>query len=373
MRSSARQLPLSAMLSQALVAFTIECDNEFEHRMPHRTSNYGVTSFGASRSPGPWLVSSIMWWNCMRFVGGDGVRVGELENLARTGTNLNGMQRWGYIVVQPDPAAGAKSSRSKWLIRATAKGGAAREAWPPILETIEERWQERFGNAQVLQLREALCALLDRIRLDLPDCLPILGYGLFTKDRVQVRSAPEGTKAAPPQLALPALLSRVLIAFALDFEQESEISLAIGANLLRVLDEDGVRVRDLPVLSGVSKESLSMAMGILKKARIAVVGDAAPGVKTKVARLTAKGIEAQDVYRRLLTSIEKRWQTQFGADAITAARAAVEPLTGNGTASSPLFRGLDPYSDCWRAKVPKPEVLPHYPMILHRGGYPDGS
>jgi len=27
----------------------------------------------------------------------------------------------------------------------------------------------------------------------------------------------------------------------------------------------------------------------------------------------------------------------------------------------------------WRAKFRRPEVLPHYPMVLHRGGYPDGS
>jgi hypothetical protein len=31
--------PLSALLSQALVAFTIEADNETEHRLPHRTQN----------------------------------------------------------------------------------------------------------------------------------------------------------------------------------------------------------------------------------------------------------------------------------------------------------------------------------------------
>jgi hypothetical protein len=29
--------PLSALLSRVLVAFTIQCDNEFERQMPHRT------------------------------------------------------------------------------------------------------------------------------------------------------------------------------------------------------------------------------------------------------------------------------------------------------------------------------------------------
>ena len=52
---------------------------------------------------------------------------------------------------------------------------------------------------------------------------------------------------------LSALLSRVLLAFAIEYEHESDLSLAISANLLRVLDEQGVLVRDLPLLSSGSK------------------------------------------------------------------------------------------------------------------------
>jgi hypothetical protein len=37
------------------------------------------------------------------------------------------------------------------------------------------------------------------------------------------------------------------------------------------------------------------------------------------------------------------------------------------------FHGLEAYLDNWRAKVPKATTLPHFPMVLHRGGYPDGS
>jgi hypothetical protein len=37
------------------------------------------------------------------------------------------------------------------------------------------------------------------------------------------------------------------------------------------------------------------------------------------------------------------------------------------------MQGLEPYADGWRTKVRRPEVLPHYPMALHGGGYPDGS
>src|SRR5579862_994719 len=38
---SQRRLPLHALLSRALVAFTIEADNEAEHRLPNRTTSYG--------------------------------------------------------------------------------------------------------------------------------------------------------------------------------------------------------------------------------------------------------------------------------------------------------------------------------------------
>ena len=37
------------------------------------------------------------------------------------------------------------------------------------------------------------------------------------------------------------------------------------------------------------------------------------------------------------------------------------------------MRGLEPYPDNWRADVRPPQALPHYPMVLHRGGFPDGS
>src|SRR5579875_422696 len=95
------RLPLSALLSQALVAFTIEFDNEAEHRMPHSTTNYGRPG---SALHAPWMVSMVMWWNCLRFVKDEGVTVAELARLARTATNLDGMRRWGYIRIEPDTA-----------------------------------------------------------------------------------------------------------------------------------------------------------------------------------------------------------------------------------------------------------------------------
>ena len=79
----------------------------------------------------------------------------------------------------------------------------------------------------------------------------------------------------------------------------------------------------------------------------------------------------RDEYPARAAGIERNWRTRFGADRVTALRQALEPL-GAGD-PSPLDAGLIPYPDNWRARVQPPATLPHYPMTLHRGGYPDGS
>jgi DNA-binding MarR family transcriptional regulator len=381
-----RPLPLPALLSCALVAFTIEFDNEAEHGMPHRTTDHGVTrhdSTAASSLHAPWLVSMVMWTNCMQFVGEKGITARELEDLARTKTNLNGMERWGYIVVGPDPGdRRPKPPRSAWVIRASSAGKMAQAIWRPLGGLIEKRWEERFGGDEVEWLREALSALAGKIDPELPDCLPILGYGLYCREPEQGKQKVRGSgperplhtpKGRGPALTLPALLSRVLLAFAVEFEPESEVSLAICANVLRLVGDEGVRVRDLPRLAGVSTEAIATAVSFLEKRGYAVVRPESLGSRAKVLMLTAKGRKAQLTYFQLVESIEERWNARFGKTTIRTLRKSLERLAGKADAESQLFRGLKPYPDGWRAAVPKPEVLPHFPMVLHRGGFPDGS
>jgi methyltransferase (TIGR00027 family) len=363
-------LSLSALLSQALVAFTIEWDNEAEHRSPNRT-----TAFGASgQGDGAWLVSLAMWENCMRFVGEEPITVAELERLARTGTNLDGMRRWGYITIdgtarkihktRPGPGA---------VLRATPRGLQARQAWTPISGLIERRWRERFGAGQVGRMREALLAVVSRLDPGLPDCLPILGQNLASRGPAPALP-PRPDPVDLPGLPLPALLARVLLSFALDYERESPLSLAASANLLRVLGTEGTRPRDLPVQTGISKEAVRWALGVLLRAHLAVEEPDPAAGRGKVARLTPGGTAAQRAYRDLLGTIEERWRERFGADCIGALRQPLEALaTGPEGHPPPLFAGLEPYPDGWRARVRPPGILPYFPMVLHRGGYPDGS
>ena len=365
-------LPLSALLSQALVAFTIEFDNEAEHRLPHRTTSHGASGPGpGDGAPAPWLVSLAMWENCMRYVTDEPITVGDLEARARTGTNLDGMRRWGYITIDGTArkAHNGRPGRNA-VLRATAAGLRAREIWRPLPGFIEQRWRERLGADQLSRLRNPLTSMVSRLDRGLPDCLPILGAALLSQGP-DPRLPPRPDGIAPEALPLSALLSRVLLALALEYEREAGLSLAVAANVLRVLGPEGTRLRDLPALTGTSTASVRWALGILTRGDLAAEEPDPAASRGKVARLTPRGLDAQHLYHELTGTIERRWHDRFTPGVTGALRASLEPLAAGRPPV--LSGGLEPYPDNWRASVRRPATLPHFPIVLHRGGYPDGS
>jgi DNA-binding MarR family transcriptional regulator len=348
------RLPLPTLLSQVLVAFTIEFDNEFEHRMPHRTT----TGPAAGSGRGPWATSMVMWSNFMQYVPDDGIRLSDLDGAARL-TNLKGLERWGYIVIADQ------------VVRPTRAARNAQAVWRPLAAEIEARWRERFGADTIARLDAALASIVDRLDVELPEYLPVVGYDMFTRIPEKL---PTKLPAASPEPQLYTLVARALLGFTLDFEHEAKVSLPMGANVLRVLGADGVRVRDLPYAAGVSKEAIAMVLKFLERRDYVVIERDPAEPRTKLARPTDRGRGAQDAHHRLLGDIEQRWEKRFGRGTVADLRAPLGDLVGEPTADhSPLFGGLTPYPDGWRASVRRPQTLPHHPMVLHRGGYPDGS
>jgi DNA-binding MarR family transcriptional regulator len=359
---------ICVLLSQTLVAFTIECDNEAENRMPHRT-----TADKASPVTGPWLTSLVMYENCLRHVPEEGITVSELIQTARTETNLPGMTRWGYLVTDlPERPHTLSEFKGGTLLRPTRSGRLAKKIWSGVAEEIEGRWATRFGQDHVEAIRSALGRIAARLSPALPDCMPILGYGLRCNDP----SAQSLFLAQPigdfeqNELPLHALLSKVLLAFALCYEARSKISLALGANILRVLSGDVIPLRDLPLRGGVSKESVAMATRFLETHGCVLQEPLEEKSRGVGMLLTEKGKTAQEKYFSTLASVEKDWNEHLGEDALIELRQAlVRVVFGEPS----LFAGLTPYPGSWRSKIRPLKTLPHFPMVLHRGGYPDGS
>lgn len=363
------RLPLAALLSHALVAYTIEFDNEFERRSPHRT-----TLLGPSGDGGPWLVSMVMWFNCLRHVSETPITVTEMVRRARSRTNVAGMHRWRYIDLEAvsDWKRGTPPD-DRLMVRATRKGHLSQQVLRPLARVIDDRWVQRWGLDRTQALLLALRAVVSRVDLDLPDCLPIAHSGLWSAGPARPAFSPHsGVPDDVETLALPSLLSRALLILAIDFESRSKVSLAIYADLLRVLSYIPTPIRDLPRLTGVSKEAISMATGVIVKRGLAVVEPNLDATVGKAARLTPRGQASQAAHARVLRKVEEEYRSRYGADVISALRESLEALGGD-TRGSRLLQAIPAFPEGWRAAVRKAETLPHFPMVLHRGGYPDGS
>lgn len=118
-----------------------------------------------------------------------------------------------------------------------------------------------------------------------------------------------------------------------------------------------------------------MGVGFLVRHGCALWEPVPGAARGKVVSLTPKGEAARAKYRRILDATEQAWEERFGRSEMASLRGALGRLVGEAPTAdrSPLFEGLVPYPDGWRARVRRPVTLPHYPMVLHRGGYPDGS
>jgi hypothetical protein len=346
-----RSLPITSLLSQVLVALTIETDNEYEHRAP--------------RAGGAWLTSTAMYVNFLRFVPADGVRMAEVAAKAGASTPVHpayhGMRRWGYVRYSPDIAGTPKVRDGDALVHLTPAGRHAQRTWEQVMTDIEKRWTERGLDA----LRTAIIPIAASIERPLPEFFPVLD----NEFRAPALSNP--LSRPPVELGLLALLSQVSLAITYAFEAESRFSLGTYANVLRPLGSEPIPVRDLPDISGAAKRVWSAAIGHLDK-RGLVMSGAAPSGRGKSVRLTDEGVAAQRAGAALLADVDERWRRRGGEDLQTL-RDELEAIVGDGRSGAPVFEGLTPYPECWRAKEKPITALPHQPLVMHRGGYPDGS
>jgi DNA-binding MarR family transcriptional regulator len=322
-------------LSAAFVAFTIEVDDATEARRGKRK--------------GPWLTSLAMSRNCMQWLPAEGMSLDELGAMARTPTNLGGMKRWGYLDVEDE------------TVRPTERGAAAKRLWDAVPEEIERRWAERFGAAEVVELRGALVALAERLDPGLPDTMPIVRHGWETRRDEEPERRPGPVAIA--DLGLDSLLARPLTAFALEYEASGKLSPALHANLLAVLGAEPTPLRNLPDATGIHRAQIDNAIGYLERAKLAEVVPTQGAKRGKSAALTARGEKAKASGGRKLTRLERAWDERHG-EPIARVREALASLAV-----------ADPEhpAGTWRAEAKPLARLPRFPLVTHRGGFPDGA
>jgi predicted transcriptional regulator len=152
------------------------------------------------------------------------------------------------------------------------------------------------------------------------------------------------------------MLSQLLIAYTYDFDAEMahELdkdgwerppSLAMCANVLQFVGDEGLAMADLLSRCGIVQATLKTMLDCLKRhAWITIEND-------RIVRLTQRGTLVRRAFRKTQDAVERRWQSQLGAETVIALRAALEEATQH-----------------------LPTDFPQYPMpAAHRGGLPRGE
>ena len=326
--------PLSALLSQILVAYTVELDGEFERRMLQTASR------GAR-------LSLVVWLNLLRFLGDGPVDVGTLAGRALTAeagatAGLGCLERWRVVALQPGKRAGFGSGRGirrDWPVRLTASGETAVRIWRDLIPEIDGRWSRRFGG-DATRMRRGLEAIEHATDRELPQGLPV---ALLKLPEYGPRRS-----VAKDGLPLPVLLSRVLLAFALDFERESQTPLSLCANTIRVLSDEPMAEAEIAKRSGCSEETAGI--GWQHKPYVVVERDPARG-RGKFVRLSEAGLRAQQAYSRRTRGIEEEWKKRFGA-ATEEVRESLTTVLKRGE----LRDGLRPPAGTTRAGAETPAL-----------------
>jgi hypothetical protein len=148
-RRSARAdaVPLPALLSQALMAFTIVYESDGEG----------------------WLFYDA---NVLQHVPDDGIPLESITadaNLSGTGRSTLERHRMLYVELDPDRPG-------KKRVRLRRRGRALRDRYPDRLQQTEAEWRHRFGSKAVASLHDALQGITRQIDGDWPDHPPVIRW-----------------------------------------------------------------------------------------------------------------------------------------------------------------------------------------------------
>jgi hypothetical protein len=315
----------------------------------------------SSRRIGPhFRISLPMWTNGLRFIAEDGITADALRREARAACNIGGLERWGWISVGDQPRRSRpgfgtqRGVKGDTVLRPTRKGVYARRLWPRVLTEVEGRWRIRFGGDVIDALYDALRTSALTMPWSPPEVHPSDGF--FT----HVVAGDVVDDGHP----LVARLGQTLTGRTLDYEKEAAVSAPLSANVLRVIGTGVVAIRDLPGLTGLSREGIAMAAGFLQRSGRA---GSTPG---RALRLTPEGLVALDGYRQW----EARQRDSGLRGALTAIVAQRDALSAGLVPPAGCWRGEKPYLAQTQRLVADPTgALPWHPMVLHRGGWPDAS
>ena len=253
---------------------------------------------------------------------------------------LRDLERLGWL----ERGAGSRSFRL--TDRARALEAAARRR----VAEVENAWRHRHGPAVLQRLRGALGRIVATHDLEWPWYLT--GYGPADPSvtggcylppeagppHVPGRGTewpvvPRDTSVPTAELPLSALLSQVLAAFTIDYEEEHLGPLSAASVFLAQVPEDAIslaRARSICDVVGTGKSAPERHLCV-------VVEPGGPRDGSRMVYLTPKARRIRDSYPALVMEIEARWRDRFGARVLDALRGPLEALDAGTPPGTPDY------------------------------------
>lgn len=288
-----------------------------------------------------------------------GSTVSELQLASRTTRRtveyaLGRTARWGWTTIE---------EHGPRRVVLTTLGAEVAGAASSGLAAAERAWAETHGSHAV-KLRRRLEQLVAQFDLELAhapigygpaDCSVAGGSRWFGTRPFDVheslRAAEEWEQAGEARLHvahagqewrpvsraagdtlsdLPvyALAAQTLLALSLEYEQMGGAPLALAANVLRTVPDEGicVRLRRAPSVSSPGRKAEHWIAALLERHGMAYVDPDPAPAKTGLLTLTEKGARMRDAYVTVPTVLERRWDNRYGVSLVGGLRESLEAV-----------------------------------------------
>ncbi|MGH9405071.1 MAG: hypothetical protein ACRD3D_04445 [Terriglobia bacterium] len=200
-----------------------------------------------------------------------------------------------------------RAGRSWATVRLTSGGSDIAAGWKSLQDAAEERWQATIGVERTARLRGALEKLVSALPLEYPH-YPA-GYGAADPSITggngrDWTAVPRARGDTVSHLPLSALISEVIVAFAMEYEEKSPVALLLSTTITNRIPPQGTPLGEFGNAAGIA--------ALQRHGFVRVLGEAAT--------LTRKGRAVNEAYAERISAVEGDWLDRFGDDTVTSLR-----------------------------------------------------
>jgi len=272
---------------------------------------------GAGRGQMPSLD---LWANLLRVLdeaGVDAARLPAMLRLSNRGvrTRLSLAVRRGWVEER-------RAGRRMATVHLTARGAIVAGRWRLIEGAAEETWRARVGVERVPRLRAALEKAVSALPLEHPHYPASYGpadASITGGNGQDWKAVPREAGDTVSQLPVSALVSQLLVAFAMKYEEKGPAAFSLAAGVLTRLPDNGRPARELGNRVGLS--------ALARHGFVRVTGSG----EGEVVALTTKGRAVAEGHEERLRAVERDWRGMMGDGTVRALRGALYDLQSSTT------------------------------------------